>query len=868
MANINNNDINDVNGFFDELGLPPEFRGMFNQLFGFRRPDRIFDYFSNTAHKVIYNAAEEVRRLGHKALDTEHLLLGLFKAETLTSEILNELGLDPVKVYADVETMLGQTTNKIPKEQPVVLTPRAKRALELAYQTAAQLGYKYVGPEHILLGLLREGEGLAAQIMHKADITLDKAIKKINERFGDKKNKRAKGIAEDFETFGGPQSGDQRTALTTFGRDLTELAHQARLDPVIGREKEIDRMIRILSRRTKNNPVLVGDPGVGKTAIVEGLAQIIVSGNVPEVLREKRIVELDLAGMIAGTKHRGEFEERIKSVMDELQEANGRIIVFIDEIHNLVGAGSAEGAMDAANILKPALSRGELQCIGATTVDEYRKYIEKDSALERRFQPIKVDQPSVEDAIEILKGLRDRYEAHHRVQITDAAIIAAVNMASRYITDRFLPDKAIDVLDEAAAKVRLASISLPPEVNKLKRDIETFRKEQASINKIADKDKLNKLTVKIENMEKELEQKVDAWKAEHASTTVSVTEKNIAEIIADWTGVPATRIEEKESERLLHMEAELHKRVIGQEDAIRAISEAIRRSRAGVSDPNKPLGVFLFAGPTGVGKTELARTLAEYMFGSQDKMIRIDMSEYMEKFNVSRLLGAAPGYVGYEEGGQLTEQVRRNPYSVVLLDEIEKAHPEVFNVLLQVMDEGRLTDAQGRTANFRNTIIIMTSNVGSEEQNKAIVGFTPTKDQDVISYEKMKERLTGSLKNVFRPEFLNRIDDVIMFHPLTKKEIREIIVLMLQTLNKQLQQQQITATYTDALIDHLMSIGYDQNYGARPLKRAIQKNVENKISEAIIAGIIQEGATIAVDIDQDKKIEIKKVSTKEFADKQ
>jgi ATP-dependent Clp protease ATP-binding subunit ClpC len=859
-------EINDVNDFFDELGLPPEFRGMFNQLFGFRRPDRIFDYFSNTAHKVIYNAAEEVRRLGHKALDTEHLLLGLFKAETLTSDILKELGLDPVKVYADVEAMLGQTPDKIPKEQPVVLTPRAKRSLELAYQTAAQLGYKYVGPEHIMLGLIREGEGIAAQIMQKAEITLEKAIKKINERFGDKKNKRAKAIAEDFETFGGPE-GEQRTALTTFGRDLTELAHQARLDPVIGREKEIDRMIRILSRRTKNNPVLIGDPGVGKTAIVEGLAQIIVSGNVPEILREKRIIELDLAGMIAGTKHRGEFEERIKAVMEEIQDAAGKIIVFIDVIHNLVGAGSAEGAMDAANILKPALSRGELQCIGATTIDEYRKYIEKDSALERRFQPIKVEQPNIEDAIEILKGLRDRYEAHHRVQITDEAIVAAVNMSSRYITDRFLPDKAIDVMDEAAAKVRLESISLPPEVNRLKREIEKFRKEQASVNKIADKEKLNRLTEKLSSMEKELEEKVSTWKATHAATTVSVSEKNIAEIIADWTGVPATRLEEKESERLMHMEDELHKRVIGQEDAIAAVSEAIRRARAGVSDPNKPLGIFLFAGPTGVGKTELARTLAEFMFGSQEKMIRIDMSEYMEKFNVSRLLGAAPGYVGYEEGGQLTEAVRRNPYSVVLLDEIEKAHPEVFNVLLQVMDEGRLTDAQGRTTNFRNTIIIMTSNAGSEEQNKAIIGFTPNKDQDVISYEKMKQRLTSALKNVFRPEFLNRIDEIIMFHSLTRKEIREIVVMMLNKLNKQLAQQQITATYADALIDHLISIGYDQNYGARPLQRAIQKNVENKISEAIIAGTITEGDAINVDFNDDKKTIIVKIPKTELIKK-
>jgi ATP-dependent Clp protease ATP-binding subunit ClpC len=601
-------------------------------------------------------------------------------------------------------------------------------------------------------------------------------------------------------------------------------------------------MVRILSRRTKNNPVLIGDPGVGKTAIVEGLAQRIVSGEVPETLQQKRVVELDLAGMIAGTKHRGEFEERIKAVMEEIRSSNDKVIVFIDEIHNLVGAGSAEGAMDAANILKPALSRGEIQCIGATTLDEYRKYIEKDSALERRFQPIQVEQPSIEDAIEILKGLRDRYEAHHRVQITDSAILAAVNMSSRYITERFLPDKAIDVVDEAAAKVRLASISLPPEIQKLKKELELLKKEQASITQVADKAKIEKIINRLAELEKTLAEKTADWKASHGSTTVEVTEADIAGIIADWTGIPATRIEQKESEKLLQMETELHKRVIGQDDAITAIAEAIRRARAGVADPNKPSGVFLFAGPTGVGKTELARTLAEFLFGSQDKMIRLDMSEYMEKHAVSKLIGSPPGYVGYDDGGQLTEKVRRKPYSVILFDEIEKAHPDVYNIFLQIMEDGVLTSSDGRKVSFKNAVMIMTSNVGATliTENRATIGFGDSSDKSVT------ERVMDELKKVFKPEFLNRADEIVVFEKLSQEHTVQICSLLLDSVKERAEELGITLSFSNETVSELAQQGYDKAYGARPLRRLITAKIENLLSESLLAGELTSGDEIEI----------------------
>ncbi|MFC1517539.1 ATP-dependent Clp protease ATP-binding subunit [Candidatus Margulisiibacteriota bacterium] len=819
---------------------------MIANLFGGRaKPDRIFDYFSQSAHKVISLAAQEAKRLGRKNLNTEHLLLGLIKEEGVAYKVLQKLKIDVVKLFSETENMSGRGDEKKENKQ-VYLDPRAKKALELAYFTAMELGFKYVGPEHILLGLMRENEGIAAQVLKKFGVNVDKVLKALFDELGVKK----KVSSEDLEE-------QPRTALTVFGRDLTMLAKQNRLDPVIGRETEIERVIRVLSRRTKNNPALVGDPGVGKTAIAEGLAQAIIKGEVPEILKDKRVIELDMGGMLAGTKHRGEFEERIKAVMEEIKKSAGKIIIFIDELHNLVGAGAAEGAIDAANILKPALARGELQCIGATTMDEYRKYIEKDAALERRFQPIDIEQPSVEETIQILKGLRDKYEAHHRVRITDEAIDAAAKMSDRFIADRFLPDKAIDLMDEAAAKVRIASISMPPEVKKLERQLKKEKQEEEALGKSKSKLKLKKVQEKVKSLEEKLNKIKTEWQQQKGKETPKVTVDDIAEVVADVTKIPVTRIEEKESARLLKLEEELHSRVIGQEEAVKIISEAIRRSRAGITNPDRPIGVFIFVGPTGVGKTELARALANFMFGSDEKIIRLDMSEYMEKFNTSRLIGSPPGYVGYDEGGQLTDAVRRNPYSVVLLDEIEKAHPDVFNILLQVMEDGRLTDAKGRTINFNNTILIMTSNVGTGQAERA-VGFE-SKKEELTSYEKMKAKLQTEVKDAFRPEFLNRVDEIIVFHALTKDQIKEIVALMLKKVQEQVSNKEMTLKVSSKVQDYLVEVGYNPSFGARPLRRAIQRYIENPLSSELLKGNFTEGDNIEVDLNDKKEIIFKKI---------
>jgi len=806
----------------------------------------MFGRFTERAQKVLFLARDEARRLGHPAVGTEHLLLGLLReGDGIAARALQALGVNLDKVRKEVEKIVVPGDLKSGEE--IGLTPRAKKVLELAQEEGRKQGVSYVGTEHILLGLIREGEGVAARVLASQGLTLEKLRREVLMQLG--------GIGPMPQ--GHPQAGAARRAGQTqtmdeLGRDLTQLAREGKLDPVIGRDQEIQRVIQILSRRTKNNPCLIGEPGVGKTAVVEGLAQRIVENKVPEILADKRLVTLDMSAVVAGTKYRGEFEERLKKVIDEIRNA-GNVILFIDEVHTLVGAGAAEGAIDAANILKPALARGELQCIGATTLDEYRKNIEKDAALERRFQPVMVGEPTIEESIEILKGLRDRYEAHHRVKITDSALKAAVKLSNRYITDRYLPDKAIDLMDEAASRVRLKAYTAPPDVKELEEKIETLKKEKESAVVNQEFEKAASLRDEEQKLQEELARIKDNWVQRKELDQSIVTEEDIADIVSSWTGVPVNKLQEEESERLLQMEDTLHQRVIGQDDAVRAVSRAVRRARAGLKDPKRPIGSFIFLGPTGVGKTELARALAEALFGDEEAMIRFDMSEYMEKHTVSRLLGAPPGYVGYEEAGQLTEMVRRNPYSVVLFDEIEKAHPDIFHVLLQVMEDGRLTDAQGRTVDFRNTVIIMTSNVGANLiRHEQRLGFKAGERRDAMDYEAMKERVTEELRRTFRPEFLNRVDEIIVFHPLEEEHMKEIVELMLKNISKRIAEFGLHLEFTQEAKEFLVKEGYDPTFGARPLRRVIQRMVEDELSEELLAGRFKSGDEILVDVGENK----------------
>ncbi|MGE5528551.1 MAG: ATP-dependent Clp protease ATP-binding subunit [Patescibacteria group bacterium] len=803
----------------------------------------MYERFTERARKVLFLSQQEAKRLGHNYVGTEHLLLGLVaEGEGVAAEALKTLGINLQKVRTEVEKIIG--TGEAPYLGEVTLTPRAKRVLELALDEGRQLGHNYVGTEHIILGLIRESEGVAAQVLKNVGADLDKVRKQVLSQLGSTSQSPVGG--------GGSQATQ---TLNQFGQDLTELARIGKLDPVIGRENEIERVIQVLSRRTKNNPVLIGEPGVGKTAIAAGLAQKIIKGDIPEVLKGKRVVTLDMGGLIAGTKYRGEFEERLKKVMDEIRSA-GDVILFIDEMHTLVGAGAAEGAIDAANILKPALARGELQCIGATTLDEYRKHVEKDAALERRFQPIMVGEPTRAESVLILNGLRDRYEAHHRVKITDEAIKAAVDLSDRYITDRFLPDKAIDLIDEASSRVRLKATIDPPDLKDLEEKVKTYQKEKESAIQNEEFEKAARLRDEEQKLRAELEAQRRDWQSKRGKDEQRVTEEEIAQVVSSWTGIPVAKLKEEETERLLKMEEILHQRVIGQEEAIGAVARAVRRARAGLKDPKRPIGSFIFLGPTGVGKSETAKALAEALFGDENAMIRLDMSEYMERHTVSRLVGAPPGYIGYEEGGQLTEKVRRKPYSVVLLDEVEKAHPEVFNVLLQVLEDGRLTDGHGRTVDFRNTVLIMTSNVGANLIERAgPIGFRAVaEDRSEDEYQKMKDRIMEELKRTFRPEFLNRIDEVIVFRTLSRDQIKDIVDLMLKSVAKQLGEKGLVLEVTPAARDLLAKEGFDTNYGARPLRRAIQHMIENPLSEEILAGRFKLEDNVVADADGEKLV--------------
>lgn len=796
----------------------------------------MFGRFTERAQKVLALSQEEAVRLGHNNIGTEHVLLGLVReADGIAAKALQSLGLEVPKIQEEVEKLIG--VGKQPM-QTIHYTPRAKKVVELSQDEARKLGHSYVGTEHILLGLIREGEGVAARVLNNLGVSLNKARQQVLQLLGSNESQAGR------QGRGAPSSNANTPTLDSLARDLTESAKEENIDPVIGRSKEIERVVQVLSRRTKNNPVLIGEPGVGKTAVAEGLAQQIVNNEIPETLRDKRVMTLDMGTVVAGTKYRGEFEDRLKKVMEEIRQATN-IILFIDELHTLIGAGGAEGAIDASNILKPALSRGELQCIGATTMDEYRKYIEKDGALERRFQPIQVNEPTIDETIQILKGLRDRYEAHHRVTITDDSIEAAVNLSDRYITDRFLPDKAIDLIDEAGSKVRLSSYTVPPNLKELEQKLEEVRKEKDSAVQSQEFEKAASLRDSEQRLREELEETKKQWKEKQGQKTSEVGIEDIASVVSVWTGVPVSQLTKEESERLLNMEETLHNRVIGQEEAVDAVSKAIRRARAGLKDPKRPIGSFIFLGPTGVGKTELARALAETMFADEEAMIRIDMSEYMEKHSTSRLVGSPPGYVGYEEGGQLTEMVRRKPYSVVLLDEVEKAHPEVFNILLQVLEDGRLTDSKGRMVDFRNTVLIMTSNVGANElKHNKHVGFNlGDESQD---YDNMKKKVTDELKKAFSPEFLNRVDETIVFHSLERKHMKDIVTLMIQQLQRRLKGQEIDFTLTDKAVEKIANEGFDPEYGARPMRRSIQKNIEDLLSEELLKETISKGQKVKV----------------------
>ena len=817
-----------------------------------------YDSFTKGAQRVLVIAQEEARRMGHNYVGTEHILLGTVKEESSVSSLLEKLGVTYERVCDEIEELVGMGDFKF--SEAFGYTPRTKRVLEMSWEEAAKLQQNYVGVEHILLALLLEREGVANRILRDIGVDTQQLYQRMMAATTEALKRRGQqpGDASQEGSSSGsanPSAGQESApTLMQYGRDLTAAARAGELDPVIGRSEEIERIIQILSRRTKNNPVLIGEPGVGKSAVAEGLAQKIAEGNVPELLRGKRIVSLDLAGMLAGAKYRGEFEERMKNVMDELKRDRS-IILFIDELHTLIGAGAAEGAIDAANILKPALARGEIQCIGATTIDEYRKHIEKDAALERRFQPVQVGEPSKEEAVAILKGLRDRYEAHHKVRITDEAIEAAVQLSDRYITDRYLPDKAIDLIDEAASRVRIRSYTTPPDMKELEAKIQQLNKEKEEAIAHQNFERAAQIRDEERAIRADMEAQRKAWEDRRSTAQRQVGAEEVAQIVASWTHIPVTQLTQDESDRLLHLEETLHQRVVGQDEAVSAVSRAIRRARAGLKDVHRPIGSFLFLGPTGVGKTELCKALAEAMFGDESALVRIDMSEYMEKFSVSRMIGSPPGYVGHDEGGQLTEAVRRKPYSVVLFDEIEKAHPDVFNILLQVLEDGRLTDSTGRTVDFRNTICVMTSNVGAAdvEKNSRALGFSSTGkgEMSARSYERMKESMLEELKRTFRPEFLNRVDELIVFHPLDEENILRIAGLMVGSVAQRLKERGIALSWDDNVLQYLAKEGFDPTYGARPLRRAIQRMVEDDLSEEILSGRIKLGDTVRMGLAED-----------------